>query len=43
MKYIKRDPLFEKIEKALQKAFQPAAAELADEKKIKITTPRQKK
>ena len=35
MKIIKRDPLFEKIEKALLKAYHHIPAELEAEKKVK--------
>lgn len=37
MKILKRDPLFEKIEKALLKAYQHIPAELEAEKKGKTT------
>lgn len=36
MKILKRDPLFEKIEKALIKAYHHIPAELEAEKKIKL-------
>ncbi|MBB3836688.1 hypothetical protein FHS57_000670 [Runella defluvii] len=37
MKILKRDPLFEKVEKALLKAYQHIPAELEAEKKRKST------